>query len=108
MNAEFLTGLSLVLLAGLLQGTFVLPMTLTRKWAWEHNWLVFSVLGMLALNWLLAGLLIPDLAAVYRATPAADLGRSSCLALFGASAPFSSDWECSVWAWHWGIRSSWA
>jgi L-rhamnose-H+ transport protein len=80
MNVEYLIGLMLVVLGGVLQGTFILPMTLTRKWAWEHNWLAFSVLGMLALNWLLAGLLIPDVAAVYRATPAADLWA---LLLFG-------------------------
>ena len=31
-------GLLLVLAAGILQGSFVLPMTLTRQWKWEHNW----------------------------------------------------------------------
>ena len=31
-------GLVLVLLAGILQGSFILPMTLTRHWKWEHNW----------------------------------------------------------------------
>ena len=35
----------LVVFAGV-QGTFILPMTLTRRWAWEHNWLA-SLLGML-------------------------------------------------------------
>ncbi len=80
MNFEFLSGLLLVVLAGVMQGTFILPMTLTRKWAWEHNWLVFSLLGMLLLNWLLAVFFIPDIAAVYWATPAADLWA---LLLFG-------------------------
>lgn len=40
-----LTGFALVLAAAALQGSFVLPMTLTRKWKWENTWLVFSALG---------------------------------------------------------------
>jgi hypothetical protein len=42
-----LPGFLLVLLAGLLQGTFILPMTLVRKWSWEHTWATFSLLGMI-------------------------------------------------------------
>jgi L-rhamnose-H+ transport protein len=80
MNAEFFTGLAIVLGAGALQGTFVLPMMLTRKWAWEHNWAVFSLLGMLLFNWLIAACVIPDLPGVYRDTPAGNLGA---LLLFG-------------------------
>lgn len=80
MSGELLSGLMLVLAAGVLQGTFVLPMTLTRGWAWEQNWAAFSLLGMLAINWLLAALVIPDPAGVIRATPAGDL---RALLLFG-------------------------
>ena len=40
-------GLAIVLFAGILQGTFILPMNYTRDWKWEHNWFVFSLLGML-------------------------------------------------------------
>ena len=33
---QLFLGLALVLLAALLQGTFVLPMTMVKSWSWEH------------------------------------------------------------------------
>lgn len=44
----------IVILAGVLQGTFFLPMTYTKKWDWAHNWFAFSLLGMLLVNWIIA------------------------------------------------------
>ena len=78
---SLLAGLLLVLAAGILQGSFVLPMTLTRQWKWEHNWAVFSLLGMLVFNWMIASQVLPDLAGAYRNTPLRDL---QVLLLFGA------------------------
>jgi L-rhamnose-H+ transport protein len=75
-----LIGFLLVLLAALLQGTFVLPMTLVRQWSWEHTWATFSLLGMLVFNWTITLLLVPNIFAVYSASPARDL---CILALFG-------------------------
>ena len=74
-------GFLLVLLAGLLQGTFVLPMTMVRRWSWEHTWATFSFLGMFLFNWIITYLLIPNIGRVYATTPSRDLG---ILALFGA------------------------
>ncbi len=76
-----LTGFFLVLLAGLLQGTFVLPMTLVKRWSWEHTWATFSLLGMFLFNWIITLLLVPNIFAVYAASPSHDL---MILALFGA------------------------
>jgi L-rhamnose-H+ transport protein len=76
-----LTGFLLVLLAALLQGTFVLPMTLVKGWSWEHTWATFSLFGMLIFNWIITLLLIPNIFAAYRASPPRDL---TILALFGA------------------------
>jgi L-rhamnose-H+ transport protein len=76
-----LTGFLFVLIAGFFQGSFVLPMTLTKKWEWEHTWAVFSLLGMLVFNWLIALLIIPDIFSIYRSVPANDL---ITLILFGA------------------------
>jgi L-rhamnose-H+ transport protein len=73
MAADQVAGLLLVSLAGLLQGTFILPMTLTRRWQWEHSWAAFSVLGMLVFNWGIAASLIPGLLEIYRATPVGEL-----------------------------------
>jgi L-rhamnose-H+ transport protein len=75
-----LLGFLLVLLAGLLQGTFILPMTMVRRWAWEHTWATFSLLGMFAINWIITLLLIPNIFSVYAASPSKDL---MVLALFG-------------------------
>jgi L-rhamnose-H+ transport protein len=77
---ELLIGLALVLAAGFLQGTFMLFMTFTRRWQWEHGWAMFSLLAMLLFNWALAGSVVPHLIDAYRATPAGDL---AILALFG-------------------------
>jgi len=44
----------IVIVAGFLQGTFILPMTYTKKWEWAHNWFAFSILGMVLVNWLIA------------------------------------------------------
>src|SRR5260370_9938944 len=75
-----LPGFLLVLLAGLLQGTFILPMTLVRKWSWEHTWATFSLLGMIVFNWIITLLFIPSIFAVYVASPPRDL---AILAVFG-------------------------
>jgi L-rhamnose-H+ transport protein len=75
-----LLGFLLVLLAGLLQGTFILPMTLVRKWSWEHTWATFSLLGMVVFNWIITLLFVPNIFSVYFASPSRDL---AILALFG-------------------------
>jgi L-rhamnose-H+ transport protein len=80
MDGDLAVGLVLVLAAGLLQGTFMLPMTLTRGWRWEHSWALFSLLGMLLFNWAVAGWAIPGLIDAYRDAPGGDLAM---LALFG-------------------------
>lgn len=77
---SLLLGFVLVLLAGLLQGTFILPMTLVRKWQWEHTWLTFSLLGMILFNWIITLLFVPNILAIYAASPSRDL---VILALFG-------------------------
>lgn len=78
---QLLVGFLFVLIAGFFQGSFVLPMTLTKEWKWEHTWATFSFLGMLLFNWLLALMIIPDILTIYRSVPSADLG---ILILFGA------------------------
>jgi L-rhamnose-H+ transport protein len=75
-----LIGFLLVLLAALLQGTFILPMTLVRQWSWEHTWATFSLFGMFLFNWIITLLLVPNIFAVYGSSPLGDL---AVLALFG-------------------------
>lgn len=40
-------GLLLLLLAGVTNGSFTLPMKFTRKWAWENTWLVWTGFALL-------------------------------------------------------------
>ena len=55
-------------------------MTLVRQWSWEHTWAAFSLLGMFVFNWIITLLLVPNIFAVYSASPVKDL---AVLALFG-------------------------
>ena len=80
-------GLAIVLFAGILQGTFILPMNHTRDWKWEHNWFVFSLLGMFVLNAAIGFATIPVLLSIYAATPQSTLLLLSALGLgWGAGA----------------------
>ncbi len=64
-------GFLLAVLAGGLNGSFALPMKRTTRWAWENTWLVYSIVGMVVVNWLIASRTVPGLATVYaRAGPA--------------------------------------
>ena len=66
----FYFGLGITLLASAFQGSFVVPMTYAKGWKWENSWLLFSILGMLLFNWMLAVMSVPDLGAIYaKATP---------------------------------------
>ena len=76
-----LTGFALVIAASLCQGSFVLPMTLVRKWRWEQTWLTFSILGMVAFNWALGLLGVTNLLPVLGSVPTR---TAVILALFGA------------------------
>jgi L-rhamnose-H+ transport protein len=61
-------GYLMVLAAGLFQGSFMLPMKYTRRWAWENTWLVFSSTAYLVWPWVLAFLTIPHLRTVLVST----------------------------------------
>lgn len=73
-------GLAFVLLGGLLQGTFTLPMKRMTGWRWENTWLVYSVAGMLALPWLLTAASVSHPAGILEEAPTASLVK---VAIFG-------------------------
>jgi len=75
-------GFLFVLIGGVLQGSFILPMTLTKKWSWEHTWGIFSLLGMLTFNWMIGLLVIPNIISVYRTVPPQQI---IILIVFGAA-----------------------
>jgi L-rhamnose-H+ transport protein len=40
-------GIAIAAIAGVMNGLFPLPMKANNAWAWENNWLPFSVLSLL-------------------------------------------------------------
>jgi len=70
MSSSYVFGLVWILVAGVTQGAFPLPMKFVRKWKWEHLWLVYSLIAFFILPWITAWVTVPHLAAVYAASPA--------------------------------------
>ncbi len=70
MANNLLLGLGVVIMASVLQGSFMVPMAYVKNWKWENSWAVFTVLGMIVFNWVLAFLSIPSLWQIYQAAPA--------------------------------------
>jgi L-rhamnose-H+ transport protein len=75
-----LWGIGLVMLAGALSGTALLPMKYTGEWKFENTWAVFSLSAYLLSPWIVALVTVPHCFNVY-----ADVGERVCLlvALFG-------------------------
>ena len=59
-------GIVCVISAGMLNGSYALPMKKTPKWQFENIWLVYSVVAMLVLSWGIAFATVPHLGEVYR------------------------------------------
>jgi L-rhamnose-H+ transport protein len=93
MTAAVWIGILLALLAGMLSGNCMLPAKFIRRWPWENTWLVFSLISLVVLPWLLAALLVKNLAATYALLPWSDfaapfvfgLGWGIAQVLFGMS-----------------------
>jgi L-rhamnose-H+ transport protein len=74
-------GILLLVVAGIMNANFTLPMKFTKKWAWENTWLVWTVFALLIFPPLMAYLTIPGLSDVYRQ---AGVGPVLVVALCGA------------------------
>ena len=62
---SIVTGGSLSLLSGMMQGAFPLPMKYAKKWKWENIWSVFAIWGFAVFPWLWAFMTVPNLMSVY-------------------------------------------
>jgi L-rhamnose-H+ transport protein len=58
-------GLSILIVAGLMNASFTLPMKFTRRWAWENTWLLWTIFALLLLPPAVAILTVPQLGNVY-------------------------------------------
>lgn len=65
-----LSAVVLVILGGIMNGSFAVPMKLTRHWPWENTWLIYSFIGLLLIPIASAYLSVPHLSAVYRSSTA--------------------------------------
>lgn len=73
---------ALLILAGLSNATFGLPMKYVRRWEWENTWGLWSLFALIVLPVVLAFSCIPSLEAVYRDAGTATTG---IVFLFGAA-----------------------
>jgi L-rhamnose-H+ transport protein len=81
MTTRPVAGLFCLLVAGMMQGAFPLPMKFARRWQWEHVWGWYSLLAFLLLPVVLSWLTVPHLASVYsNQTSSPALAR---IAIFG-------------------------
>lgn len=66
MVAQLWVGMLIVFIAGLLNGSFTLPMKYSRVWSWENTWGVYSLVALLVLPWILAAARVPNLLLIYK------------------------------------------
>ncbi len=57
---------ALLILAGLANAAFGVPMKYVRRWEWENTWAIRSALALVLLPAVLAFVCVPSLFAVYR------------------------------------------
>lgn len=69
MISTIATGSVIVLIAGVLQGIYALPMKFAKRWNYENIWLLFTVNALVVFPWAVTVATVPHLGAVYRATP---------------------------------------
>jgi L-rhamnose-H+ transport protein len=78
---EATLGLLMILVAGAMNGSFAVPMKLTRHWAWENTWLMWTIYSLFVFPPALTLFTIPHAIPVYRQ---AGLGIFTIVAACGA------------------------
>jgi len=59
-------GIATLIIAGVTNASFTMPMKYARKWAWENTWLAWTVFALVVLPLAAALVTIPNLSMVYR------------------------------------------
>ena len=62
-------GMFLLVIAGIMNGSFTLPMKFTRQWAWENTWLVWTIWALVIFPPVMTLLTVPHASVVYSAVP---------------------------------------
>ncbi len=74
-------GLIILVLAGIMNASFTLPMKYTSRWVWENTWLVWTIWALLVLPPLITISTVPHLGEIYSSIP---LGILLAVIIFGA------------------------
>jgi len=74
-------GLLLLLVAGVMNASFTLPMKFTRRWAWENTWLIWTIFALLVLPVVVTLITVAHLGEIYSE---AGPGLILTVAAFGA------------------------
>lgn len=62
--------LILILIAGVINGSFALPTKYVTEWKFENIWLQYSIWAFIILPWVAIFILVPNVLEIYAATPA--------------------------------------
>jgi L-rhamnose-H+ transport protein len=73
MSGNVVWGLAVVVLAGILQGSFAAPMKRMSAWRWENSWLLFALSGLIIFPWIINFATVPNLLGVYSGTSTSTL-----------------------------------
>jgi L-rhamnose-H+ transport protein len=64
-NTTLLLGFALIILGGIMEGSYSFPLKVNPRWNWENTWGAGSLMALLLVPWPLAVLTVPGLAEVY-------------------------------------------
>tara|TARA_R110002050_G_scaffold113787_3_gene228865 strand:+ start:10726 stop:11766 length:1041 start_codon:yes stop_codon:yes gene_type:complete len=67
-QTAFLIAFLLIVIGGIMEGSFSLPLRYASKWEWENIWGAGSLMALVLIPWPLAFLTIPNLIEVYAGT----------------------------------------
>jgi L-rhamnose-H+ transport protein len=65
MDSQMTAALGLLMLAGIMNSAYTLPLKLKLRWHWENMWLAFTIVGVCVVPTVLAVLTIPQFWSIY-------------------------------------------
>jgi len=68
-----IAGFMLVVIGGIMQGTYFLGLRYVKPWKWENVWSIYALFALVILPVVLAVTTVPHLGTVYEQTPGKDL-----------------------------------